>query len=176
MTMAPDGKSLAPLKNAPRLRPNLPSLVTLKRMSAAGKLKDAVVGETEGRYKAALYDLDKLEQICGRGLRAVQPSTGIEYSKAPMSAPALEPQVGSPDIVAAIARMEEKMAQLSVQVEALTMVRRNLQIKYDAENDLLRQQRDEYSRDLKALKGGGSAMDLAQISKRLALICSKLGI
>lgn len=194
------------LREAVEQRSSLPSLATLKRMSAAGLLGEAVAGRTDSRYPTTLYDLERLVDICNvrrqatstgwaknaRGTLPSYPATRIQAGTPPTSAagpglpvPSVPLTPSAPQAIAAadlqkvlelVVALQDQVKVLAGEVEGLNTARRALQLKYDAENHALRQKHDEQALELRTLRSAGSALDGALILKKLNLIGSKLGL
>ena len=179
------------LKDAATLVKGLPSLITLKRWSAAGKLDSALAGESTGRYKARLYDPQKLVAICAnaaRDNRVDEPHLDLESLSRPPSLPSStaipddRPTTilsSGPDDIAdlhsVIAILQQQIEDMRPLLSDLAATKRALQMKYDAENQLLRQQRDTLLTEVAAMRGKDANLDLARVQSQLSQIASKLG-
>lgn len=191
---------LVTLKEAPAARAFLPSHATLKRMSAAGELDAAVAGHTTGRYPATLYDLDRLLDVCsnrGQAAKAAQTQRFRPGASPDASLPKKVQMPGAPAkpaanqdsppeharevadtgrILEAVVALAGEVQQLRDEVAGLNVARRSLQLKYDGENQTLRQQVQDQAQEIKALRAAGSGLDAALVLKRLTLIGSRLGL
>lgn len=182
------------LKDASERIPDLPSLVTLKRMSAAGKLDKAVVGTAPGRYQSRLYDCKKLAEICASGKKAAQ-DTPAPLATPPLPRPQ-SPQVHEPgpphealgsmaptlshaaieDIKKMMTGLQQEVAGMKAQIDDLFAIKRALQVKYDAENQALRSQRDELKAEVALLRTRESQVDAVRLLSKINQISSKLGL
>lgn len=172
------------LKDASSLIPGLPSLITLKRMSAAGKLDSALTGHAPGRYKTRLYDPARLAAIFidSKPSDSAAPPPQHQFAqrldKSLEAAPLREASAISDDIQAlriAVAEMRQQIIDLKPHLEDLAATKRALQLKYDAENQALRQQRDALMADIKEMRTKSAEMDMAHVHSKLNQIALRLG-
>jgi len=182
----PDAEQLAPM-SLPQLavvlaRPEhlgarAPSLVTLKRWSAAGHLEQAQ-HKVPGRSRA-LYRLEMVKQIC----LAKQPARAQDVSQAAPASADLTPVLDRLQALEAQAsRQEQLMVELTAQVSklhtavaALDHVRRSLMTRYDNEMTLLRSRHEQMQnavRDTPSLEV--AAARLTQTAHRLEHIAQAL--
>lgn len=173
------------LKDASRSIPQLPSMVTLKRLSASGKLDDAVVGLTPGRYQSRLYDRQKLLEICGstkKSLPAADPTPHLAPQEAnqleqqPQQSGARADAQSVEDLKRTMLSLQQQIASMKAHVDDLVATKRTLQLKYDAENQVLRAQRDELKAEVAQLRSRDTQIDAARLLSKINQIASKLGL